>query len=169
MMAMTSKDSIESFPRRKRNRLPEYDYAKGGMYYITVCAKQQKKLFGSIVGANCVRPQLSPLGKLIKEEIQKLDHIYNGVHVDRYVIMPNHVHMLIAIDGRTQFAPTISRIVKQWKGAITKKAGDSPWQKSYYDHVARDEKDYLRIAEYMENNPAKWELDAYYDMVRGDG
>ena len=77
--------------------------------------------------------------------------------------MPNHIHLIVVIqNGRTQFAPTISRIIKQFKGKITKQVGFCIWQKSFYDHVIRDEKDYLRICEYIENNPVKWTEDKYF-------
>ena len=62
----------------------------------------------------------------------------------------------------TQFAPTVSRVIKQWKGIITKKIGFPPWQKSFHDHIIRSNKDYYRIAEYIENNPTRWVDDCYY-------
>ena len=71
--------------------------------------------------------------------------------------------MIVVIqNGRTQFAPTMSRIIKQFKGKITKQIGYCIWQKSFYDHVIRGEKDYLRIWEYIENNPGKWTEDKYF-------
>lgn len=87
-----------------------------------------------------------------------------AVKLDNYVIMPNHIHMLIAIDdcGRTLFAPTISRIVKQFKGVVTKQIGKSIWQRSFYDHIIRDEQDYVEKWNYIENNPARWLDDDLY-------
>ena len=74
--------------------------------------------------------------------------------------------MIIIIDdynsGRTQFAPTVSRIIKQFKGSVTKKIGISIWQRSFYDHIIRDENDYLRIWDYIDTNPLKWSSDEYY-------
>ena len=79
---------------------------------------------------------------------------YDAVDVAKHVIMPNHIHMIIVIavngGGRTQFAPTISRVIKQFKGSITKQIGFSLWQRSYHDHIIRDEKEYLRIAQYIQ-------------------
>ena len=151
---------------RKQNRLKEYDYSQNGYYFITVCTAEKRKILCDIsVGANCVRPNitLSKIGKLVDENIGKLNSIYETVCVDKYVVMPNHIHLIVVIqNGRTQFAPTLSRIVKQFKGKITKQVGFCIWQKSFYDHVIRDEKDYLRIWEYIENNPAKWTEDKYY-------
>ena len=105
----------------------------------------------------------SEIGKVVNENISILNDVYETVRVDKYVIMPNHIHLIIVIQsGRTQFAPTISRIIKQFKGKITKQVGFCIWQKSFYDHIIRDEKDYLRIWEYIENNPVKWAEDKYY-------
>ena len=156
-------DNMET---RKQNRLEKYDYSQNGYYFITICTAEKSKLLCDIsVGANCVRPQtaLSEIGKLVDENIDRLNGIYENVRVDKYVVMPNHVHLILVIQsGRTQFAPTVSRIIKQFKGKITKQLGFCIWQKSFYDHVIRDEKDYLRIREYIENNPGKWAEDKYF-------
>ncbi len=151
---------------RKHNRLKEYDYSENGYYFITICTAEKSKILCDIsLGANCVRPQtiLSEIGKIVDENIGLLNDIYESVQVDKYVVMPNHVHLIVVIqNGRTQFAPTISRIIKQFKGKITKQVGFSIWQKSFYDHIIRDKNDYLRIWEYIENNPGKWAEDEYY-------
>ena len=166
---------------RKHNRLKNYDYSQNGIYFITVCTKNHHNLFGEIipavVGANCVRPQLNEIGQIVKDEIAILSSTYENISIDKYVVMPNHVHMILVVmddgrikthcgqiqSGRTQFAPTtVSRAIKQWKGIITKKIGFSPWQKSFHDHIICNEKDYCRIAEYIENNPTRWIDDCYY-------
>ena len=159
-------ESTDNMETRKQNRLIEYDYSQDGYYFITICTAERRKLLCDIsVGANCVRPKtvLTEIGKIVDENILRLNGVYETVRVDKYVVMPNHIHVILVIqNGRTQFAPTISRIMKQLKGKITKQVGFCIWQKSFYDHVIRDEKDYLRIREYIENNPAKWAEDKYY-------
>ena len=151
---------------RKHIRLKEYDYSQNGYYFITICTAEKRKILCDIsVGANCVRPKItiSEIGKLVEENIGILNDTYETVKVDKYVIMPNHIHLIVVIQGgRTQFAPTVSRIIKQFKGKVTKQVGFCIWQKSFYDHIIRDEKDYLRILEYIENNPGKWTEDKYY-------
>ena len=151
---------------RKQNRLREYDYSQNGYYFIMICTTERRKMLCDIsVGANCVRPTttLSEVGKMVDENIRKLNDIYETVRVDKYVVMPNHVHFILVIqNGRTAFAPTVSRIIKQFKGKITKEVGFSIWQKSFYDHIIRDETDYLRIRDYIEYNPDKWTEDQYY-------
>lgn len=157
-------------PKRKQNRLNGYDYSSCGAYFITICTKDKQKLFWNNVGANCVRPNeqlpLSEIGGIVDNEIQKIGAIYNGVTVDKYVVMPNHIHMIIMIlsdeCGRTQFAPTISRVIKQFKGSITKQIGFSVWQRSYHDHIIRCQTDYDEIWRYIDENPLKWDTDCYY-------
>ena len=148
--------------KRKPNRLKNYDYSQSGIYFITICTNNRKPILSKIennadtVGANCVRP--SAIGLIIEKEILIMDSVYDNVKVDNYVIMPNHIHLLIRIEdsGRTQFAPTINRIIKQFKGSITKQIGQSIWQKSFYDHIIRDDEDYLIKAQYINDNPSKW-------------
>ncbi|SDM66627.1 transposase [Acetanaerobacterium elongatum] len=167
---------------RKPNRLQNYDYSKKGMYFITICVQERHEMLWKPVGANCVRPQstqitnstflLSDIGNIIKNEIDKLSAIYPNANVDKYVIMPNHVHMIINLScsekaweetrGRTQFAPTISRIIKQFKGSITKQIGFSIWQKSFHDHIIRDEQEYKAVSDYIDQNPQKWQEDCYF-------
>ena len=147
-----------NFKTRKPNRLKNYDYSQNGVYFITVCVKNRNPILSYIpVGANCVR--LSKIGKVVEEEINNISKIYANVTVENYVIMPNDIHLLVFIDrfsGRTQFAPTISRIIKQFKGVITKRLGKSIWQKGFYDHIIRDEYDFHIRWQYIEDNPYRW-------------
>lgn len=148
--------------RRKRIRLENYDYSSDGAYFVTVCVIRKDISLWKNVGANCVRQnitqELSDIGKLVDNEIQKIETIYDSVTVDKYCIMPDHIHMILLIDTkwRTQFAPTISRVIKQFKGAITKKLGFSIWQKSFNDEIIRNEKAYLEIWQYIDENPVKY-------------
>lgn len=166
---------------RKPNRLKGYDYASCGLYFITICTKDRECLLWDNVGAICDRPPipvpLSTAGKTVEAELAVLSTVYEHVCLELCCIMPNHVHLLLQIHpaggGRSQIAPTVSvsRAVKQFKGAVSKRLGESIWQKSFYDHIVRDEKEYIKIAEYIENNPANWVLDQLYrdaNSRRGD-
>ena len=148
----------KKLPTRKNIRLQRYDYSQAGYYFITICVKGGCELLGN-VGANCVRPNLTNAGIITEKEIQTLSNVYENVTVDKYVIMPNHLHMIVVItkNGRTN-APTttISQIIKQFKGSITKKLGFSLWQRSYHDHIIRRETDYQRICKYINENPIRW-------------
>jgi len=107
---------------------------------------------------------LSDTGRVVEEEIYTLDRLFEDVSVDIHVVMPNHVHIIISIANHNQKSDrslTLSGIVGQWKRSVSLKLGFSPWQRSFYDHIIRNEDDYRRIAEYIYNNPEKWNEDKY--------
>ncbi len=152
-------------PKRKQIRIQDYDYSTPGAYFITVCTANREKIFWSDCRGELRSPAnvpLSDIGIIVDKEIQKLNSVYDAVQVDKYCIMPDHIHMILTIDtdenGRTQFAPTISRVIKQFKGSIRKQIGRPIWQKSFYDHGIRNQQDYNEIWEYIENNPLKYAL-----------
>jgi len=158
-------------PTRKPNRLRDFDYSSPGVYFVTICTRDKEKLFWSdSVGASIARPikpALSPCGKLVEKAICEIPKRYPMISLDKYVVMPNHIHLLLRINtdesGRAMLAPTISTVVQQMKGAVTKSYGRSIWQKLFYDHVIRNQRDYDEIWNYIENNPLKWENDCYYE------
>ncbi|MBQ7566748.1 MAG: transposase, partial [Oscillospiraceae bacterium] len=118
------------------------------------------------VGTSIARPpevRLTEIGKQVETAIVSIPTHYPCVSVDRYVIMPNHVHLLLKIErnGRAMLVPTVSHVMQQMKGAATKKAGFPIWQTRFFDHIIRDERDYLIRAEYIESNPARWAEDEY--------
>ena len=152
-------------PKRKPIRIEDYDYSTQGAYFITVCTANGEKIFWSDRRGELCSPAnvpLSEVGMIVNNEIRKLDSIYDAVKVDKYCIMPDHIHMILVIDtdenGRTQFAPTISRVIKQFKGSITKQVGRPIFQKSFYDHGIRNQQDYDEIWQYIGNNPLKYLL-----------
>lgn len=152
-------------PVRKKNRLPSYDYTQAGYYFVTVCTVGRRWLLRR--GAQCAPgfPSLTKEGDEVEWAIMEISAHYPNVHVDKYVIMPNHIHFILVIapeGGRPQVAPTVSRVIQQFKGAVTKRLGRSIWQKSFHDHIIRNQSDYLRIHEYIETNPARWVEDCYY-------
>ena len=105
---------------------------------------------------------MSKIGIIIKDAIIRIPEHYNGVFVDNYVIMPNHIHLIIRIQndsGRIISVPTIMGSMKRF---VSKKVGTSIWQKSFYDHIIRDEADYLTKWKYIDDNPEKWEKDELY-------
>ena len=168
--------------KRKQIRLTHYDYSPPGAYFITICTAGREKLFweadenncepgGASVGAACGRPPLSEIGVKLDREIQNLSTVYEFVCADKYVIMPDHIHMIITISqreaGRPQAAPTISRIINQFKGAVTKAVGRPIWQKGYYDHVIRNEQDYLDIWDYIDTNPVQEREVKFFSETEG--
>lgn len=182
-------------PVRKDLRLDNYDYSRNGAYFITICTKNKMCIFWDnndkykpiadnqppIVGAHSVRPpkanqskkiHLSEIGRIIKIGLQNINNYYPMVYVDKFVIMPNHIHVIIRIEtdnllsvvgnGRTMCAPTLSMIIKNFKEFVTKQIGFSVWQKSFYDRVLRNEWEYRNAWEYIENNPINWENDELF-------
>ena len=160
-------------PKRKQNRLKEYDYSTPNAYFITVCTNNRKNLFWKDVGAIIDCPDNTPLtdlGMTVKQAIHDIPKHYPAITVDHSVVMPNHIHLLLQIntdtDGRPMAAPTISTVMNQTKGVVSKIAGFSVWQKGFYDHVIRSEQDYLDIWNYIEGNPSKWAEDKLYIYTR---
>ena len=104
-----------------------YDYSQTGYYFVTICVKDKRKILGKIVGAAFCRPQLTDIGNVVENEIISLSSVYPNVVVDKHVIIPNHIHMIICVNGnesigdsgRQNAAPTISRIIGQWKRAVS--------------------------------------------------
>ncbi len=154
---------------KKKNRLKDYDYSQDSIYFITICTKDRKNLFWiKSVGASIARPTdnyiLSDVGIIAEIGIKNMTKYY-PVNIDCYVVMPNHIHILIELKndcGRAMLAPTIPRIIQQYKGYVTKNVGYSLWQKSFYDHIVRSEDEYLKILYYIQTNPLKWSIDKYY-------
>ena len=142
---------------RKSNRLINHDYSQGCSYFVTICTKEQTNFFWQ-------KYTLSNAGQVTENEILQIQNIYVGVFVEHYVIMPNHVHMIISIhaNGRQDAAPSLSRIIGSWKRAISLKLKFSPWQKSFHDHIIRDEASHKKIAEYIRTNPTNWKTDCFY-------
>ena len=95
----------------------------------------------------------------------KISDIYPQVRVDKYVIMPNHVHLILVVESGLQ--TRITHIIGQYKMSVTKEIrkccpGFDVWHRSFHDHIIRNQKSYGKIWEYIENNPLKWEEDCFY-------
>ena len=171
-------------PQRRKNRLQGYDYSRTGWYFITVCTKQKEHLLGEVRTSLTPPPvgrddlgapftALSLYGQITEKYIRSIPAAYPDVRVDKYVIMPNHVHLIIRIvrsehngpsrDGAPRSSrPTISGVIGALKRFVNQKTGASIWQTSFHDHIIRGEADYLRIWHYIDTNPAKWREDRYY-------
>ena len=161
---------------RKQTRLKYYDYGKNGAYFITICTNNHAKTLSNICrGDPCGRPKVeySLLGKIVEKVLLSIPSMYD-IKLDYYVIMPNHIHMILIIEERatTRVAPTIGSIVGAFKSLVSnewlnlcKSKGiftDKIWQRNYYDHVIRNEHDLYEIRKYIDENPLKWTLDKYY-------
>ena len=114
----------------------------------------------------------SAIGKIAKVCLLDIETHYENVKIDNWVIMPNHIHMLIQITERINPFPTkafdISNVVGKYKASVTRAVGNAfmhsgkIWQSSFYDHIIRNEHDYLSIWEYISGNPSKWLDDQFF-------
>lgn len=189
---------------RKIIRLTEYSYSENGAYFITICTKDKHNILGTIkgeeyrptlsvgdgipdvpkngrryevIGYKSAEVNLSETGNIVKETIEYINQHNENVLIDKYVIMPNHLHMIIIVDrlnGTSRMpSPTknyinnrtnelIPKLVSSLKRFTNKKSGYQLWQRSYNDHIIRNQTDYERIWNYIDINPLKWELDEYY-------
>lgn len=152
-------------PIRKPLRLKSYDYGQNGGYFITVCTKDKAEILCQIVGGDAlIAPQvrLTDCRKVVDRYIQSIPGL------EKYCIMPNHVHLLILLDGpmRASAPTTVPKLISSFKGLSSKAAGFAIWQRSYYDHIIRNSNDYLFHWQYIEDNPAKWKTDDYYINLR---
>jgi REP element-mobilizing transposase RayT len=156
---------VRELPNRKPNRLRNYDYSQRGIYYVTICTKDRAELFGTVGATVPGRPnvELSDMGNIVHEAILHNAN-NNDVVIDHYVIMPNHIHMLIVICPKTgdRGRSPLQTIIRNMKAYVTKQIGFSPWQKSFNDHIVRNDDEYRIIAEYIDNNPARWLEDCFH-------
>jgi putative transposase len=176
---------MNKFPKRKPIRLKDHDYLVNGYYFITICSKNRQNIFGQYVGADGCRPdnnnariKLNEYGLIVEEELKNSENIRNEIILDHYIIMSNHLHAIIIINhdlsGGRPAAPTdhvnrkqtLSSFVAGFKSIATKRInilrntpGQPVWQRSFYDHIIRNEHSLNAIREYISNNPVNWEQD----------
>ena len=161
---------------RRSIRLKEYDYSSGGAYYVTIVTWYRDCIFGQVMNEEMI---LSDLGKIADECWRAIPEHFPFVELGAYVIMPNHVHGIIVIDhnvGATHASPlrirnsrpygtpphSLGAIVGSFKSAVTKRIGREHnatgiWQRNYYEHIIRDEKDLQNKTDYINANPSQWE------------
>ena len=166
-------------PKRKQNRLENFDYGQNGAYFITICVKDRKRILSNInVGTgvlDCPQIHLLRHGQTAKKYIKQVNDFYDHISVDKYIIMPDHIHLLISIfnseNGQSGTpVPTnkdikidnknsaIAKFVSTFKRFCNKEYEDNIWQPRYYDHIIRNQEDYNETYNYIENNPLKWVL-----------
>ena len=196
---------------RRSIRLKGYDYSQAGLYFITICCYNRKCLFGDVINGEMV---LNEYGTIACNEWLNTPNIRKNVELDVFVIMPNHIHGIIILNGRGELhsplnmitgntisgnaithnaitgnaitgnaitgnkrgecnspprgpSNNIGAIVRGYKSSVTKQfnllnIGCTVWQRNYHEHIIRNEKSYQTIAEYIVNNPSKWNNDKFH-------
>ena len=166
----------KELPVRKKIRLEGYDYSGNGSYFITICTQKRLHLFGE-VGQGLCSCRLTPIGEIIEREWYSLTERYPHITFDNFVVMPNHVHAIISINWQSEArqeqspCPTIGDIICAYKSITTKLCnkndtitGRKIWHFRFHDHIIRNQDEYERIWHYIDENPAKWTEDRYYNQ-----
>ena len=162
-------------PKRKPTRLKNFDYSKNGYYFVTICTHKKHKILCNIVGAIHESPEikLNSIGIIVDKYINQLNTRFL-LKIDKYVIMPNHIHIIAIIDERSIRESTLQKrsVISNAIGYLKMNAsrdihkngyvGDV-WQRSFHDHIIRNEMDYQKIWNYIDTNPQKWREDCFYN------
>ncbi len=167
---------MEDLRKRKPPRLQNFDYNNVGAYFITICTQDRQQILSNIVGGDvldaphCVK--LLPYGIVADKFINQLNNFYDNVSVEDYVIMPNHIHIMLFIkyleNGASRTSPptrqhsAVSRFVSTLKRFCNKEYGENIWQRHFHDHIIRNREDYEKHAKYIHENPMRWQFDELY-------
>ena len=154
---MQNNNDADRFHSRKHPRMKQYDYATPNYYFVTICTKDKACLFGG-PGA------LNQYGKLAEQGILEIEKHFSGVKLDKYVVMPNHIHLILVFQGNAVSLPVV---VGQYKSYVSKRIHEiepkrAIWQTSYHDHIIRDQRGYENIWLYIESNSDNWHKDCFY-------
>ena len=164
-----------NYPKRKRNRLENYDYNENGAYFVTICTENRRKILSKIVGVDVPgdpkNVELFPYGIIADKYINQMNEFYENISVDQYVIMPNHIHIMLCVSDNgspktstpTKQTTKVSHFVSTFKRFCNKEYGENIWQRGFYDHVIRNSQDYNEIVKYIYENPIKWYYDELYE------
>ncbi len=147
------------FQTRRSPRIPKFNYSNRYSYFVTFCTHDHQCLFWT-------NGRLNELGIIADQDMKMLPLHYQNIQVDTYVIMPNHIHAIITIENSDN-NPSLDKIIGLYKSGVSRKVKMvSPnmliWQRSFHDHVIRNEESYEKIWNYIQNNPEKWKEDCFY-------
>jgi putative transposase len=167
--------------QRKHPRSKDHDYSQDGYYHVTICTIENASILSKVIVGRGLAPaeiRLTPIGQIIEEQLLELSERYHNVKIDKYVIMPTHLHAIVVIRGDAAGAsprPTLGDIICAFKSLSTRvcnqqgnKQGRKLWQSSFYDEIIRNEEAYLQIWQYIDENPAKWSEEKYYYKKQGN-
>ena len=175
---------MDELKKRKTTRLKNADYNRNGMVFLTICTKERRCILSRIVGTGVLdgpQIELTKYGQIADRRIHQLNDFYDDLSVESYVIMPNHIHILLWIkadedgpsrtpvtDGPSRTpVPTVqnsipSRFVSTFKRFCNKEYGINIWQYRSNDHIIRNRDDYEEHLRYIYENPRRWHYDELY-------
>ncbi len=179
---------MEGLKNRKNHRLQGFDYNEVGVYFITVCTQNRRCILSRIVGTgvlDCPKIELTKYGEIADKYIGQLNDFYNHLSIESYVIMPNHIHILLYVKENKRISEngqsrtpvptnveransTVSKFISTFKRFCNKEYGCNIWQARSNDHVIRDAYDYRNHLQYIQDNPARWCFDELYTEVYED-
>ena len=159
---------------RKTARLPEYNYNTPGVYFLTLCTEKRQCILSRIVGTGVLdgpQIELLPMGAIADKYLRQLNDFYDDLSVESYVIMPNHIHILLQVKEGPSGTPVptlqnsvVSQFVSTFKRFCNREYGTNIWQRGAYDHIIRDQNDFDRHLRYICENPFGWQKDEYYSV-----
>jgi putative transposase len=168
--------------RVKSARLLAWDYRSPGWYFVTICTQDHRHIFGDISGG---RVRLSTSGQIADSELRNLPHHYLNISTDSFIVMPNHIHAIVVIDGRHRHSPnpeirtkprsndlalippkagSLAAIIRSYKAGVARRCHEMglktfTWQAGFYDHIVRANTSLQAIRDYIDKNPANWSQD----------
>ena len=168
-------DKEKELPQRKHPRLDNYDYSSAGAYFVTICTQNRRCVLSRIVGRGLAPAEASGMeytsfGKIAEQQRLSLEDRYAYWSVDQYVIMPDHIHVVLILESEAAGAsprPTITDIVCAYKSLTTRECKKNGFdgklfQTSFYEHIIRGREDYEEIMKYIYENPIRWYYDEWY-------
>jgi len=150
-------------PHRKNPRLADKDYSTGGVFFVTISSHEKQFIFGTI---NDQRMTLSHIGSVVESNWQALRTSFPTVTLDEFIVMPNHVHGVLAIDGSQPNPPALGTIIRRFKSRATaevrRRLGDpeaAVWHRNYNDRIVRLDGNLSRVRQYIRSNVSNWPYD----------
>ena len=149
------------FYSRKPTRIPGYDYSSQNYYFVTICTHGKECIFGSVGNRN-------KWGQIAYQDLKEIERHFSNIQVDNFIVMPNHIHAIITMDGANSIS--LDRIIGLYKSGVTRKIHQEQpdmkvWQRSFHDHIIRNQKEYEQIWQYVQYNDQKWEEDCFYPKI----
>ena len=148
------------FPQRKNPRMKHFDYTSPNYYFVTICTKNKRCVFGN-------PGQLNAVGNIAEQGLCNISSHFQGITVDKYVIMPNHVHAIVIIEEK---GINLWDVIGQYKSFVTKEVHRihpdlQLWQPSFHDHIIRSQESYEKIWLYIDANPTNWIKDCFFPNI----